>query len=166
MGYVNKTRKASPVTRGFQATRLRGETMKFRQAAIGDARHLARFSIMMDGGFSDALYDGLVPGQSIESIYEPKYSQSGTTDFFQNHWIAEQDGQVAGGIHSFPFDDFADDPPPDPRIPKERFAIFQPFSDLPADGAYFVNALSVYPELCRRGIASSPVRCATSVEPQ
>ncbi len=55
---------------------------------------------------------------------------------------------------AFPFDDWANDSA-DPRIPEERYAILQPFSDLPAGGTYHVNALSVYPEFCRRGIASS-----------
>lgn len=128
--------------------------MTLRQAAIGDARHLARFAIMAHGGCNEALYDGLVPGQSIESVLEPSYSQSGTTAFYENHWIAEQDGQVAGGMHAFPFDDWENDPP-DPRIPEERYGILQPFFNLPAPGTYYVNALSVYPEFCRRGIGSS-----------
>ena len=128
--------------------------MTFRQAAIGDVRHLARFAIMAHGGCNEALYDGLVPGQSIESVLEPRYSQSGVTTFYENHWIAEQDGQVAGGMHAFPFDDWANDSA-DPRIPEERYAILQPFSDLPAGGTYHVNALSVYPEFARRGIGSS-----------
>lgn len=129
--------------------------MTFRQATIADTHLLARFVIMAEGGFDEALYDGLFPDQSIESVLEPKYARSGTTDFYENHWIAEQDGQVAGGLHAFPFDNFANDPPPDPRVPEERFAILQPFNKLPAPGTYFVNAVSVYPESCRRGIASS-----------
>ncbi|MFP6728840.1 MAG: GNAT family N-acetyltransferase [Alphaproteobacteria bacterium] len=129
--------------------------MTFRRATIGDTLHLSRFVIMADGGCEEALYDGLFPDQSIESVLEPYYSQSGTTDFHENHWIAEQDGQIAGALHAFPFDDYANDPPPDPRVPEERYAILKPFEDLPAPGTYFVNAISVYPEFCRRGIASS-----------
>ncbi len=110
---------------------------------------------MADGGCDEALYDGLFPDQSIESVLEPNYSQSGTTDFYENHWIAEQDGQIAGGLHAFPFDDYANDPPPDPRVPEERYVLLQPFDNLPAPGTYYVNVLSVYPEFCRRGIASS-----------
>ena len=129
--------------------------MRFRQATIDDTHHLARFVIMADGGCDEALYDGLFPDQSIESVLEPNYSQSGATDFYENHWIAEQDGRIAGGLHAFPFDNFANDPPPDPRVPKERYAILRPFDNLPAPGTYFVNALSTYPEFCRRGIGSS-----------
>ncbi|MFP6729917.1 MAG: N-acetyltransferase [Alphaproteobacteria bacterium] len=57
-------------------------------------------------------------------------------------------------MHAFPFDNWANDPP-DPRIPKERYAIVQPFDNLPAYGTFHVNALSTYPEYCRRGIAKS-----------
>lgn len=139
----------------IQATGLGNKTMNLRQATIDDAPHLARFATMMDGGCYEALYDGLIPGQSTESILEPMFSQSDATDFYQNHWIAEQDGQVAGGMHAFPYDDYANDPPPDPRIPEERFAIIQPWFNLPADGTYYLLALAVYPEYCRRGIGSS-----------
>ncbi len=107
---------------------------------------------MAHGGCNEALYDGLVPGRSIESILEPKFSKPGATDFYDNHWIDEKDGRVAGGMHAFPFDDWENDPP-DPRIPEERYAILQPFFNLPAPGTYHVNALSTYPEFCRRGIA-------------
>ena len=54
----------------------------------------------------------------------------------------------------FPFDNWANDIP-DPRIPDERYGILQPFFNLPAPGTYYMNVLSVYPEFCRRGIASS-----------
>ena len=128
--------------------------MALRQATIDDTHHLARFAIMMGGGVFEMLYDGLVPDQSIESILETSFSQSGTTSYYENHWIAEQDGQVEGSVHAFPFDDFANDPI-DPRVPEERYAVLQPWDDLSADGIYFLNALSVYPEYCRRGIGSS-----------
>ena len=128
--------------------------MTFRQAAIGDVRHLARFAIMAHGGINEALYDGLVPGQSIERILEPKFSESSATGFYENHWIDEQDGRVAGGMHAFPFDNWENNTP-DPRVPEERYAVLQPFNDLPAHGTYYVHALSTYPEFCRRGIAWS-----------
>ena len=151
---VVRTRTASPVAKAFHATRLGVETMTVRQATIGDTRHLAQFAIMAHGGCNEALYDGLVPDQSIESVLEPSYSQSGTTAFYENHWIDEQDGGVAGGMHAFSFDNWENDPP-DTRIPEERYGILQPFINLPAHGTYHVNALSTYPEFCRRGIASS-----------
>jgi len=128
--------------------------MTIRQATIGDAPHLARFAIMAHGGLNEALYEGLVPDQTIESVLEPSYSRSGVTAFYENHWIDEQDGRVAGGMHAFPFDDWANDPH-DPRIPEERYAIAQPIFNLPAPGTYHVCALSTYTEFCRRGIARS-----------
>ena len=129
--------------------------MTLRQATIDDTQHLARIAIMMDAGVTNAFYEGVVEDQSMESIIEPQFAQSGTTSFYENHWLAEHDGQVAGGIHAYPFDDFANDPPLDPRIPEERHKILQPFDNLPAEGTYFIMALSVYPEFCRRGIGSS-----------
>ena len=138
----------------LRSTSLKVETMKFRPATIDDVHHITRFVTMAYGGCIEAIYDGLIPDQSIESILEPQYLRAGTTAFYENHWIAEQNDQVAGGVHAFPFDQFANDTP-DPRVPEERYVVLQPFANLPAEGTYFVNALSVYPEYGRKGIGSS-----------
>lgn len=110
---------------------------------------------MADGGCDEALYEGLFPDQSLDSVLEPKYTRSGTTDFYENHWVAEQDGRIVGGLHAFPFDDYENDPPADPRVPKERFVLLEPFEKLPAPGTYFIDSISVYPDYCRRGIGEA-----------
>ena len=114
---------------------------------------------MAYGGCNEAIYDGLFSDRTIEKILEPQFLRSGVTAFYENHWVAEQDNQVTGGLHAFPFDDFAGDTP-DPRVPEERFAVMQPFANLPAEGTYFINALSVYPEYGRKGLGLSLLRLA------
>lgn len=128
--------------------------MLIRQATKGDARHLARFAISAHGGLNETLYDGLVPGRSVESFLEPKYARPGITAYFENHWIAEQGGRIAGGIHSFPFDDFANDSH-DPDVPPERYATFQPFDNLAAAGTYHVNTLAVSPACRKQGVGAA-----------
>ena len=66
-----------------------------------------------------------------------------------------RDGQVAGGIHAFPWEDIAEFPP-DPLVPEERYAMAdEALRNLPAPGTYYVHALAVYPEFRRKGIAST-----------
>jgi ribosomal protein S18 acetylase RimI-like enzyme len=129
--------------------------VEFRQATIDDVPHLTRFTVTAQGGLQNAIYEGLFPDQSIESALTPRYSGLGRTDSYENHWVAIHEEQVAGGALAFPFDNYELDPPPDPRIPEERFAVFQPFSDLPAPGTYYIGALAVYPEFCRKGLGLS-----------
>jgi ribosomal protein S18 acetylase RimI-like enzyme len=128
--------------------------MVIRQAAIGDAHHLAQFAISAHGGLNEALYGGLIPGRSVESFLEPEFARPGVTAYYKNHWIAELDGQVAGGINAFPYDDFANDTH-DPEIREERYAVLQPFENLPAAGTYHVMTLSVSPVYRKSGVGSA-----------
>ncbi len=127
--------------------------MLIRQADIVDLRHLAQFAISAHGGLEEALYGGLLSGRSVESFLEPEFAQSGSTAFYRNHWIAEHDGEVAGGIHAFPYDNFANDQH-DPEIPEQRYAVLQPFDNLPAAGTYHINTLAVSPVFRKQGIGS------------
>jgi len=129
-------------------------TARIRRATTDDLPHLARFRIMAHGGLNEAIYDGLVPGQSVEEIIRPELTQPGTTAFHENHWIASRDGEIAGGLHAYPWNDMADDPP-NPLIPEERFEVAEPFLRLSAPGTYYIHALAVYPELTRKGIGST-----------
>jgi ribosomal protein S18 acetylase RimI-like enzyme len=129
-------------------------TLRTKRATTADFRHLARFRIMAHGGYNEALYEGLVPGQSIEDIIQPEFAQPDSSYFYENHWIASWDGQIAGGLHAFPWDDMADDEP-NPLIPEERYALEEPFHRLTAPGTYYIHALAVYPEFGRKGIGAT-----------
>jgi ribosomal protein S18 acetylase RimI-like enzyme len=128
-------------------------TTEIRRATADDIPHLARFQIMAYGGYNEVLYDGLMPGQSTESLVQPQFARPNTTPFYENHWIAMCDGQVAGGIHAFPMEDMAKFPP-DPLVPEERYAMIDEYLYHPPPGTYYVNALSVYSDFRGKGIAS------------
>jgi ribosomal protein S18 acetylase RimI-like enzyme len=128
-------------------------TIRTRSATTADFPHLAQFRIMAHGGFNEAIYAGLVPGQSIENIIQPEFAEPDSTYFYENHWIASWDDQIAGGLHVYSWDDMANDPL-NPLIPKERYALEEPFHLLTAPGTYYIHALAVYPEFGRRGIGS------------
>ncbi len=128
---------------------------EIRRATADDIPHLARFQIQAYGGYNEVLYDGLVPGQSTESLVQPQFAQPNTTPFYENHWIAMHGGQVAGGIHAFPMEDMAGFLR-DPLVPEERHEMAEEYlHHLPAPGTYYVHALAVNPEFHRKGIAST-----------
>ena len=73
-------------------------TAELRRATADDIPHLARFAIEAYGGYFEVLYDGLAPDQSTESLIQPSFSQPNTTPFYEIHWVALQDGAVAGDM--------------------------------------------------------------------
>lgn len=128
---------------------------QIRPATADDIPHLARFQTAAFGGYNEVLYDGLAPGRSTESLVQPQFAQPDTTPFFENHWVAMCDGQVAGGIHSFAMADMAKCPR-DPLVPEERHTMVEEYLRyLPAPDAWYVHALAVYPEFRGKGIAST-----------
>ena len=130
-------------------------TTEIRRATADDIPHLARFQTEAYGGHNEILYDGLVPGRSFESLVQRQFAQPNTTPFYENHWVAMRDGQVAGGIHAFAMGDVAKFPR-DPLVPEERQAIAEEcLCHLPAPDTYYVLALAVYPEFRGKGIAST-----------
>ena len=129
-------------------------TTEIRRATADDIPHLARFAIEAYGGFNEALYDGLAPDQSLESLLHPQFARPNTTPFYENHWIAMNDDRVASGMHAFPWEDLATFPR-DPLVPEARHVMVEGLMpDLPAPGTYYIHVLTVYPEFHRRGIAS------------
>jgi ribosomal protein S18 acetylase RimI-like enzyme len=129
-------------------------TAQIRQATVNDIPHLARFQTEAYGGYNEILYDGLVPGQSIESLVQSRFTQADTVPFYENHWVAMCEDQVAGGIHSFAMKDM-EKFPRDPLVPEARHAIAEEYLHyLPAPDTYYIHALTVYPEFRGKGIAS------------
>ena len=126
-----------------------------RRATLDDIPHLARFQIEAYGGCFEVLYDGLMQGQSLESLVQSQLTRPDTTPYYENHWIAMHEAQVAGGILAFPMDDLAE-LPRDPRVPEERHEMAEGFlPHLPAPGTYYIHTLTVYPEFHRKGIATT-----------
>ena len=113
-----------------------------RPAREDDIPFMARFAIAAFDGYAAVMYEGAVPGQSVQQAMEQRFRRRGTTASFANSRIAEDSGVIVGGLHAFPMDGFADDPE-DPLIPEERYPVFAPFEPLHAPGSYYVNALAV-----------------------
>lgn len=127
-------------------------TVEIRNACVADIPHMAYVAIQALGGYAEVMYEGAIPGRTVQQIMEHRFSRGGTTSCISNSRIAEDNGTVLGGIHAFPADLAADDPR-DLLIPEDRYSVFAPFEHLHADGSYYVFAVAVYPEYRGQGVA-------------
>lgn len=126
--------------------------VKIRKARVEDIPHMAYVAVQAFGGYAEVMYDGAIPGRTVTQIVEHRFSRGGTTSSISNSRIAEDNGTVLGGLHAFPADSAADDPG-DILIPEDRYPVFTPFEHLHADGSYYINAVTVYPEY--RGLGAA-----------
>jgi ribosomal protein S18 acetylase RimI-like enzyme len=122
-----------------------------RNAIETDFAHLVRIRMLAHGGFNEALYENL--NQSVEEIIETELSDSASTEYHKNYWVALDGDEIAGGILAFPFDDLNPDVD-HPLLPKERLVLEEPFESIEAPGSYYIHAITVFPEFIRRGIGS------------
>ncbi len=136
-----------------------------RQATVRDIPQLAYFLMEATGGFMEALYHGVIPDKPTYQIIEHFFSHAGTTDSFDNWWVAEQEGEIVGGVSAHPAGALAQDPP-DPLIPEERLYLLKPFrqllGQLRAEGSYYIRAVAAYPEYRGAGIGSALISHAHS----
>ncbi len=126
-------------------------TATIRRADAGDIPHLAHVFMDAGGGVYEALYEEVIPNRPTNQIIEHLFSRGNATTCVQNGWVAELDDKIAGGVHAYPADDEADDPP-DPLLREERLGILDPFIQLHAEGSYYIACLAAFPEFRGRGL--------------
>jgi ribosomal protein S18 acetylase RimI-like enzyme len=122
-----------------------------RKASMADVASLIRIRMMAEGGFAEALFEGL--DQSVEEIIETELSNPKLTANYNNYWVALSHDEIVGGLHAFPWNDYESDSH-NPLVPEERYVIMEPFEEFEAPGNYHIAELSVYPEFTRQGIGS------------
>lgn len=125
--------------------------VKIRNAMESDLKYLVRIRIMAHGGFNEALYENLE--RSVAEIIAAEMMNPTSTEHYQNYWVAEDGGDVAGGILAFPFDD-QNRGIDHPQLPADRVYLEEPFESLEAAGTYYIHAVTVFPKLTRRGTGS------------
>ena len=105
--------------------------IEIRRARVEDIPHMAYVAIQAFGGYAEVMYEGVIPGRTVQQIVEHRFSRSGATSSIRNSTIAEEDGAVLGGLHAFPMDLETNDPE-DLLIPADRYPLFAPFEHLHA----------------------------------
>lgn len=131
---------------------MNAKTLTLRAALPRDIPDLARIANAAFGGFGQVMYEEAVPGRSALDLLEHRFSRAHTSGSLTNSHIAEMEKRVVGGLHAFPADWEAQDPP-DLLIPAEREPYFAPFVGLEASSSYYINAVTVFEPFQGRGIA-------------
>ncbi|MEM7123667.1 MAG: GNAT family N-acetyltransferase [Pseudomonadota bacterium] len=127
-----------------------------RPAEDRDVADLARLQVLGSDGIIAAIYDGLIPGQSVAEMLERRFFFQNSTKSYRHCWVAESDGRVIGDLHAHPFDAMTGDPS-DPIVPEERYAVVEPFDalDRVGEGTYHVNVVAVFPDFQGNGVGAA-----------
>jgi ribosomal protein S18 acetylase RimI-like enzyme len=132
------------------------EAARIRRATPGDALVCARLLSIAAHGMAEAVYAGLVPGQTTEEVIaERRIRAEGRASSSRNWWVAEDaSGAIAGGLNAYPLDGELR-PVRDDHLPAERAGLLRPVVELEAEapGTFFVNVLAVFPEYRHAGLA-------------
>ena len=157
---ANLGRVGSSLTAGtasIEATRIDG--------LIRDALYCARLISIAAHGMAEAVYAGLVPGQSTEQIIaDRRIRTEGRASSCGNWWLAEgAGGEIAGGLNAYPLDGQLQ-PPRDDELGEERIRLLRPVVELEAEapGTYFVNILAVFPAYRHAGLGVRLLELAES----
>ena len=135
--------------------------LTIRPALPRDIPHLAYIWLEATGGLIEALYEGAIPGRKTHEIVEHVFSRSGSTTCFSNAIIAEEGGQVVGGLHAYPEEEEVHNPS-EPLIEEHRLDVAAPFIELHPEASYYVFAVALYPQARNRGIAKQLLERAES----
>lgn len=127
-----------------------------RRATVNDATPCARLLAMASHGLAEAVFAGLLPGQSTERIIaEHRIKPEGKLSSFRNWWVADAgQGVVAGGANMYPLDGTRQSARED-MLTEDRLRILRPMIELDAEaaGTFFINIVAVFPPYRRGGVA-------------
>jgi ribosomal protein S18 acetylase RimI-like enzyme len=124
---------------------------RLRPARREDAGHLARLVELASEGLTSYLWAQMAePGEDPFAFGARRAARDEGAFSWRNATIAELDGRVAGGLVTYRI---GEEPEPLDELPP----LFRPLQALEnrALGTQYVNVLATYPELRRRGIATS-----------
>ncbi|MGV8840239.1 MAG: GNAT family N-acetyltransferase [Bauldia sp.] len=124
---------------------------RLRRGTRADAVHLAMFVDMASKGMSVRVWEGLAaPTQSPLEVGRARAQRENVPFSYRNATIAEQGGEVAGGLVGYTI-------VPDDTDILTVPSPFRPILELEREvpGHWYVNVLGVYPEFRGRGIGSA-----------
>lgn len=123
-----------------------------RAARRDETRLLGRLFRIASEGLADYNWSRLTrPGEDLLDVAERRLRRRRTEFSYENAFLAEVDGQVAGFVHLFAI-------PPN-AVPSEAELaamdpVIRPLAELDVPGSYYVAALAVLPGQRARGIGT------------
>ena len=116
--------------------------ISIRPAVLWDVPKLAEYFLTSTGGVVEWLYKGVLPDRPTNIIVEHLFTRFGSAWAFTNCWMAEDDGQVIGGMHAALGSAFSAGPT-DLMVPEDRAALVEPFGRLRTPEAMHIISICV-----------------------
>ena len=136
--------------------------ISIRPAVLCDIPKLAEYLMKSSGGVVEWLHKGVLPDRPTNIIVEHLFTRFGCAMAFTNCWMAEDDGQVVGGIH-LALGSALSAAPANLLVPEDRGAIAAPFSRLRTPEAMHILMICVDQEYRSQGVGKKMMVEAESV---
>ena len=136
--------------------------ISIRPAVLCDIPKLAECFLTSSGGAIEWLYKGVLPDRPTNIIVEHLFTRFGSAMAFTNCWMAEDDGQVIGGMHTALGSAFSASPA-DLMVPEDRGALAAPFARLRTPEAMHILSICIDQEYRSQGVGKTMMPEAESV---
>lgn len=123
----------------------RQNTLHIRKAQREESRDIASLFAMSSAGLSTYIWSQMADvGEDLLDVGTARYARDNTAFSYQNCWIAEASGTMAGMLHAFKME-VSDTTESDP--------VLRLYAELEAPGSLYIAGLAVLPEFRRKGVA-------------
>ena len=125
-----------------------------RPAELYDIPKLAEYYLTSSGGAIEWLYKDVLPNRPTNIIVEHLFTRFGSAMAFTNCWMAEDNGEVIGGMHVVLGSRLSADPV-DLMVPKARGALAAPVGRLRTLEAMHILSICVDSEYRGQGVGET-----------
>ena len=130
-------------------------TLCLRPAGKEDSAAIARLFLISSDGLAEYIWSRQAEaGEAVADVGARRYAREGVAFSFENCIIAEEDGAVAGMVHSFPMEE-------NPDAEAESDPVLRPYSELEDPGSLYVSGVALFAEFRGRGIGTRLMAAAT-----
>jgi ribosomal protein S18 acetylase RimI-like enzyme len=136
--------------------------ISIRPALLRDVPKLAEYLLASTGGGIEWLYKGVLPDRPTNIIVEHLFTRFGSAWAFTNCWMAQDGGQVIGGMHAALGSAFSASPA-DLMVPEDRGVLAAPFARLRTPEAMHIMMICVDQEYRSQGVGKTMMLEAESL---
>jgi len=130
-------------------------TLCLRPAAKEDSAAIARLFLISSDGLAEYIWSRqAAAGEAVADVGARRYAREGVAFSFENCIIAEEDGAVAGMVHSFPMEEDSD-------AEAESDPVLRPYNELEDPGSLYVSGVALFPGFRGGGIGTRLMAAAT-----
>lgn len=129
-----------------------GGAVRLRPGAPADCREIAALFLVSSDGLAAYIWSLLdMPGLDLIDIGARRYAREGVAFSYQNCFMAERNGKVAGMLHSFPIE--ASDE--GEALLEESDPVLRPYAELEDPGSLYISGIAVKERQRGQGIGTA-----------